>query len=110
VSGQVGITPELKAKIQSGDVLMVIARKPGERMPVAVLKTAVTAFPMSFVLNDALAMSPNALISQLPEVLLEVRISKTGMAMPEAGDLISKAQTIKVGTTNARLMVDQVRP
>ncbi len=110
VSGQVDVVPELKAKIQPGDVLMVIARKPGERMPVAVLKTAVSAFPMSFVLNDALAMSPNALISQLPEVLLEVRISKTGMAMPEAGDLISKPQTIKVGTTNARLMVDQVRP
>jgi cytochrome c-type biogenesis protein CcmH len=110
VSGQVDIALDLKAKIKSGDVLMVIARKPGERMPVAVLKTAVTAFPMSFVLNDALAMSPNALISQLPEVLLEVRISKTGMAMPEAGDLISKPQTIKVGTTNARLMIDQVRP
>jgi cytochrome c-type biogenesis protein CcmH len=110
VSGQVDISPELKSKIKSGDTLMVIARKPGERMPVAVLKTAVTVFPMSFVLNDALAMSPNALISQLPEVLLEVRISKTGMAMPEAGDLISKSQTIKVGTTNARLMIDQVRP
>lgn len=110
VSGQVDIALDLKAKIKSGDVLMVIARKPGERMPVAVLKTAVTAFPMSFVLNDALAMSPNALISQLPEVLLEVRISKTGMAMPEAGDLISKPQTIKVGTTNTRLMIDQVRP
>ena len=110
VSGQVDITSELQSKIKSGDMLMVIARKPGERMPVAVLKTAVTAFPMNFVLNDALAMSPNALISQLPEVLIEVRISKTGMAMPEAGDLISKPQTIKVGTTNTRLMIDQVRP
>ena len=79
-------------------------------MPVAVLKTAVAAFPMNFVLNDALAMSPNALISQLPEGSVEVRISKTGMAMPESGDLISAPQTIKVGTTNARLMINQVRP
>ena len=110
VSGQVGIAAELSTKIKAGDVLMVIARKPGERMPVAVLKTVVTTFPMSFVLNDALAMSPNALISQLPEVLIEVRISKTGMAMPESGDLISAPQTIKVGTTNARLMINQVRP
>jgi len=110
VSGQVEIAPELKAKIKVGDVLMVIARKPGERMPVAVLKTAVTTFPMSFVLNDALAMSPNALISQLPEVLIEVRISKTGMAMPEPGDLISAPQTIKVGMKNARLMINQIRP
>jgi cytochrome c-type biogenesis protein CcmH len=110
VSGQVEITRDLQSKIKSGDTLMVIARKPGERMPVAVLKTAVTAFPMNFVLNDALAMSPNALISQLPEVLIEVRISKTGMAMPEAGDLISKPQTVKVGASNIRLMIDQVRP
>jgi cytochrome c-type biogenesis protein CcmH len=110
VSGQVEIAPELKSKIKAGDVLMVIARKPGERMPVAVLKTAVTTFPMSFVLDDALAMSPNALISQLPEVSVEVRISKTGMAMPESGDLISSSQTIKVGAKNARLMIDQVRP
>ncbi len=110
VSGQVDIAPELKSKIKAGDVLMVIARKPGERMPVAVLKTPVTAFPISFVLNDALAMSPNALISQIPEVSVEVRISKTGMAMPEPGDLISTPQTIKVGTTNARLVIGQIRP
>ena len=110
VSGQVDIAPELKPKIKVGDVLMVIARKPGERMPVAVLKTPVTAFPISFILNDALAMSPNSLISQIPEVSVEVRISKTGMAMPEAGDLISTPQTIKVGTTNARLVIGQIRP
>ena len=110
VSGQVGISSALQSKVKAGDTLMVIARKPGERMPVAVLKTAVTAFPISFVLNDSLAMSPNALISQLPEVSVEVRISKTGMAMPEPGDLISAPQTIKVGTTNARLLIDQIRP
>lgn len=110
VSGQVGISSALQAKVKSGDILMVIARKPGERMPVAVLKTAVTAFPISFVLNDSSAMSPNALISQLPEVSVEVRISKTGMAMPESGDLISAPQTIKLGTSNARLLVDQIRP
>ena len=110
VGGQVGISSALQSKVKAGDILMVIARKPGERMPVAVLKTAVTAFPISFVLNDSLAMSPNALISQLPEVSVEVRISKTGMAMPEPGDLISAPQTIKVGTTNARLLIDQIRP
>jgi cytochrome c-type biogenesis protein CcmH len=110
VSGQVGISSALQSKVKAGDILMVIARKPGERMPVAVLKTAVTAFPISFVLNDSLAMSPNALISQLPEVSVEVRISKTGMAMPESGDLISAPQTIKLGTTNARLLIDQIRP
>ena len=88
---------------------MVIARKPGERMPVAVLKVPATDFPMSFILNDSLAMNPSAPLSQLSEASVEVRISKTGMAKPEVGDLISSVQTIKVGTTNVRLLVDQVR-
>lgn len=110
VSGQVDIAPELKAKVKAGDIVMVIARKPGERMPVAVLKTAASVFPMSFVLNDSSAMSPNALISQMSQVSVEVRISKTGMAMPEPGDLISAPQTIELGASNIKLLVNQVRP
>jgi cytochrome c-type biogenesis protein CcmH len=110
VSGQVDLAPTLKSKLKSGDILMVIARKPGERIPVAVFKTEVASFPTSFALNDSLAMSPNALISQLPEVSVEVRISKTGMAMPESGDLISAPTTVKVGASNIQLLVDAVRP
>ena len=109
ISGKVELSADLKSKIKSGDIVMVIARKPGERMPVAVLKAPANDFPMSFILNDSLAMNPSAPLSQLSEASVEVRISKTGMAKPEVGDLISSVQTIKVGTTNVRLLVDQVR-
>ena len=109
ISGKIELSADLKSKIMSGDIVMVIARKPGERMPVAVLKAPANDFPMSFILNDSLAMNPSAPLSQLSEASVEVRISKTGMAKPEVGDLISSVQTIKVGTTNVRLLVDQVR-
>lgn len=109
ISGKIELSADLKSKIKPGDIVMVIARKPGERMPVAVLKVAATDFPMGFTLNDALAMNPSAPLSQLSEASIEVRISKTGMAKPEAGDLISTAQTIKVGAKDVRLLVDQVR-
>ena len=109
ISGKIELSADLKSKIKPGDIVMVIARKPGERMPVAVLKASATDFPMGFILNDSLAMNPSAPLSQLSEASVEVRISKTGMAKPEAGDLISSVQTIKVGTTNVRLLVDQVR-
>ena len=109
ISGKIEVSAELKSKIKPGDIVMVIARKPGERMPVAVLKAPASDFPMSFTLNDALAMNPSAPLSQLSEASIEVRISKTGMAKPEAGDLISSVQTIKVGASNVRLLVDQVR-
>jgi cytochrome c-type biogenesis protein CcmH len=109
ISGQIELASDMKSKVKQGDTVMVIARQVGERMPVAVLKIPVAQFPMSFVLNDALAMNPNAPLSKLTEVSIEVRISKTGMAKPETGDLISAAKTIKVGAENVRLLVDQVR-
>lgn len=109
ISGQIELSNDLKSKVNAGDTVLVIARKVGERMPVAVLKTSVAQFPMRFVLNDALAMNPSVPLSQLKEVTVEARISKTGMAKPEPGDLISTVQTIQVGTENARLLVDQVR-
>jgi cytochrome c-type biogenesis protein CcmH len=109
ISGKIEIAAELTSKIKPGDIVMVIARKPGERMPVAVLKVPASNFPMRFALNDALAMNPSAPLSQLAEASVEVRISKTGMAKPEAGDLISSVQTIKVGANNVRLLVNQVR-
>ena len=109
ISGQIELASDLKSKVKQGDTVMVIARQVGERMPVAVLKIPVAQFPMSFVLNDTLAMNPSAPLSKLTEVSIEVRISKTGMAKPETGDLISAAKTIKVGAENVRLLVDQER-
>lgn len=109
ISGKIELSADLKSKIKSGDIVMVIARKPGERMPVAVLRVNAENFPMSFTLNDGLAMNPSAPLSQLAEASVEVRISKTGMAKPEAGDLISSPQTIKVGSKDVRILVDQVR-
>ena len=109
ISGKIEIAADIKSKVRSSDIVMVIARKPGERMPVAVLRTSVSEFPMSFSLTDALAMNPSAPLSQLSEASIEVRISKTGMAMPESGDLISAPQTVKVGANNIRLVIDQVR-
>ena len=109
ISGKIEISAELKSKMKPGDIVMVIARKPGERMPVAVLRVPASNFPMNFTLNDSLAMNPSAPLSQLTEASIEVRISKTGMAKPEAGDLISTPQTMKVGAKDVRLLVDQVR-
>ena len=110
ISGQIDLSPELKSKLKPGDMLMVIARQLGERMPAAVLKVPATKFPFSFVLDDSLAMNPNKRISQLPEVSVEVRISKTGMAKAESGDLMSAAQTVKIGASKVNILVNQVYP
>ena len=109
ISGKIELSANLKSSLKSGDIVMVIARKPGERMPVAILRVPAADFPMSFSLTDALAMNPSAPLSQLSEASIEVRISKTGMAKAEPGDLISSAQIVKLGAKNVILMIDQVR-
>lgn len=110
VSGEVDVDPALKAKALPTDIVMVIARLPGTRMPMAVLRAPASQLPLKFTLDDSLAMNPESLISNTAEVEVEVRISKTGMAMPEPGDLLSKAQVVKVGAKGLKLRVDRVRP
>lgn len=109
VSGTVELAPALKARAAPTDTVMVIARVPGTRMPVAVLRVHASDLPLKFTLDDSLSMSPQALISAAKEVDIEARISKSGMAVPEPGDLISSVQTVKVGAKDVALKVAQVR-
>ena len=109
VSGTVELAPALKAQAAPTDTVMVIARVPGTRMPVAVLRVHASDLPLKFTLDDSLSMSPQARISAAKEVDIEARISKSGMAMPEPGDLISSVQTVKVGSKGVALRVAQVR-
>jgi cytochrome c-type biogenesis protein CcmH len=110
VSGEVVLDAALKARAAPNDAVMVIARVPGTRMPVAVLRRVVSELPLKFSLDDSMAMSPQARISGAAQVEIEARISKSGMAQAEPGDLITAVQTVKVGATGVRLLVNKVRP
>ena len=110
VRGQVELDAALRAKAGPNDTVMVIARAPGSRMPVAVVRANVSELPLKFTLDDSLAMSPQARISMSAQIEVEARISKSGMAQPESGDLISAVQTVKLGASGVKLQVNKVRP
>jgi cytochrome c-type biogenesis protein CcmH len=110
VSGTVELAAALKSKLSGDDTVMVIARLPGSRMPLAVLRVRGAQLPMKFTLDDSLAMNPQSLLSSASQVEVEARISRSGMAKAEAGDLFSPAQTIQVGAKGVTLNVAQVRP
>jgi len=109
VSGTVAIDASLKGRVGAGDTLMVIARVPGSRMPVAVVRVSAGLLPYQYTLDDSVAMSPQARISSTPEVEVEARISKSGQAKAEAGDLVSAVQTVKVGARGVAINVAEVR-
>jgi cytochrome c-type biogenesis protein CcmH len=111
VSGRVEIDPKLAAKVAPGDTLFIFARDPeGGRMPLAVMRGTASELPKSFVLTDAMAMAPNMTISRAKTVVVEARVSKSGNAAPQAGDLRGSTTPIKPGADKIRIVIDQVVP
>lgn len=107
IKGQVVLSDALANKVEKTDSVFVYATDPqGSRMPIAILKTKATSFPLSFELNDDLAMSPERKLSQFSEVVLHVRISKTGQAIPEPSDLGLTTGPIVLGAKNLQLRVE----
>jgi len=111
VSGRVEIDPKLAAKVAPGDTLFIFARDPeGGRMPLAVMRGAASELPKSFALTDAMAMAPNVTISRAKTVVVEARVSKSGNAAPQSGDLRGSTAPVKPGADKIRVVIDQVVP
>ena len=111
VSGRVSLAPALAAKVQPGDTVFIFARNPqGSRLPLAVQRIQVSALPFSFKLDDSMAMSPEAKISGASEVRIEARVSRSGNATPQSGDLTGASATVKPGADKVEVLIDQVRP
>ena len=110
VSGQVTLSAALKSKVGPSDVVFVYATPAnGERMPLAIFKTTVAQLPLSFRLDDSTAMSPERKLSSAGEVFVKVRVSKSGNAMPQSGDLSGALGPVKVGAKGLSLEIkDQV--
>lgn len=111
VRGQVTIAPELQAKLAAGDTLFVFARPvQGPRMPLAVLRVAATAGAVPFALNDSQAMAPELRLSMHEQVVVEARISRTGQAMPQSGDLQGTSGPVASNSAQLQIRIDSVVP
>lgn len=110
VSGQVAIAEALKGKVKPSDVVFIYATPAnGERMPLAIFKTTVAQLPLAFTLDDSTAMTPERKLSGAGEVLVKVRVSKSGNAMPQSGDLACTLGPVKVGAKGLKLEIkDQI--
>lgn len=110
VSGEVSIAEALKGKVKPSDVVFIYASPAnGERMPLAIFKTTASQLPMAFTLDDSTAMAPERKISGAGEVFVKVRVSKSGNAMPQSGDLTGTLGPVKVGSKGLKLEIkDQI--
>ena len=109
VSGSVTLAPALAGKVQPGDTLFVYARPAeGSRMPLAVLRVRASDLPLTFTLDDSLAIRPDLKLSEATLVKIDARVSKSGQAIPQPGDLIGESAPVKPGAKDIKLNIDRV--
>ena len=111
VAGRVELDPQLAARAAPSDTLFIFARDPDRsRMPLAAMKITVAELPKAFTLTDAMAMSPAATISQAKTIVVEARVSKSGNAAPQSGDLAGSSKPVAAGARDVRIVIDRVVP
>jgi cytochrome c-type biogenesis protein CcmH len=106
VSGRVTLTAAAKADAGPDATVFIFARAPtGSRMPLAILRKKVSDLPLEFKLDDSMAMSPAARLSSVGQVVVGARVSKSGNAMPQAGDWQALSSPVPVGTHGLNLEI-----
>lgn len=97
VTVSVSLDPDFaaRARLRGDASVFVIARVPGgPPMPVAVQKHPLQSLPLTLTLSDADSPMPTQRLSALPRVELVARLSSSGDAMRQAGDLESAPVTV----------------
>ncbi len=108
ITGTVTLSAALKSKADPNDTLFVLARAAqGPKMPLAILRKQVKDLPLTFELNDSMAMSPQMKMSNFDQVVVVARVSKSGNAMPQSGDLMGMSVPLALGSKGIKITIDQ---
>lgn len=108
---KVSLAPALAAKLPADASLFVVARQAGgPPMPVAVEKLPARGFPVTVTLDDGDSPMPTMKLSQLDRFEVLARVSASGDATPQTGDLEAVAKPAAKDSGVIELIIDQVRP
>lgn len=111
LTGTVALAPALAAQVKGDETVFVFARREdGPRMPLAVVRSSARSLPLRFTLDDSQAMAPGMTLSSAPAVRVEARISRSGDATAQSGDLVGTSAVVKPGARDVKVVVDKVVP
>ncbi|NWF72694.1 MAG: c-type cytochrome biogenesis protein CcmI [Nitrospirae bacterium] len=111
IRGTVTLAPSLAGKGSAADTLFVFAREMnGPPMPVAIVRASKKDLPFTFQLDDSTSPMPSRKLSDAGPVVIVARLSKSGQAMPQSGDLEGTSQPIQAGVDGLSVVIDQERP
>jgi cytochrome c-type biogenesis protein CcmH len=85
---RVTLAPAIAGRVQPGDTLFVFARAAeGPRLPLAIARLRAADLPAEVTLDDSMAMTPQMRLSAFDRVVVGARVSRSGDATGQAGDL-----------------------
>jgi len=106
ITVQVSLAPELQKSATPGDTVFVYAQAlSGPKMPLAIVRKQVSDLPLTVSLDDTMAMMPNMKLSNFAEVKLLARISKSGNAMSQPGDMIGSIDQVALTDKNSHTII-----
>ena len=109
ISGEVTLAPELMRQAKPDEAVFIFARAvDGPPLPLAVVRATVKDLPIRFTLDDSMSMAPTAKLSMHKQVVVSARVSRSGQAMPQPGDLIGTVQSVTVGSTGVQVRIADV--
>jgi cytochrome c-type biogenesis protein CcmH len=73
-----------------------------------VLRKQVRDLPLAFSLDDSMAMAPGMRLSGFPRVIVAARVSKSGNATPQAGDLQGLSAPVANDAEDVNVVIDSV--
>lgn len=92
----VSLSPDLMNEVNSEDAVFIYAQAiNGPPIPIAVIRKKAGDLPLLATLDDSLAMMPSNKLSDHTQVKLSARISKSGNAIAETGDLIGTLDNVQ---------------
>ena len=110
IAGTVSLAPAIASGAAPDDTVFVFARPAdGTRMPLALVRARVRDLPLTFTLDDASAMVPDRKLSDHASVVVGARVSRSGNATPQSGDLEASLLPAKLGE-RVTLVIDRKLP
>ncbi len=111
ISVTVALSPTLADKVSPDDAVFIYARAAsGPPMPLAATRTSVARLPVTVTLDDSQAMMPQMKLSSFPQVIVGARVSKSGQATPQPGDLEGITDPVApTSTPKVKVIIDSVR-
>jgi len=109
---QVTLDDAFKSKTSPNDSIFIYAKAmQGPPMPLAVVRKKVKDLPITVTLNDAMAMMPTMKLSKFNKVRIGARISKSGNAIAQSGDLFIEVPNISNSRSELLLIkINQQKP